>query len=720
MTAVGDAPSMAIPPGQTPVAHPRLSVLQRVAERLEAWLERERDQLALWVPVGLGAGIAGWFALPDAGGWTGLIVAALAVACLGGWCGRRRRLGRVLLVGGIGVALGCANAWLRAERVAAPVLDGPRVASFTAMVERVQILAADDALRVVLTGPDDPALPPRIRVKLPLAVAPAQLAPGDRLRMRARLVPPAPPTLPGGYDFARAAWFQQLGGTGRVLGRVERIGAVHRPGSRERLSAHIRDALPVREGGFAVALVTGDQGGVTPDDADALRRAGLAHLLSVSGLHLTAVVGAAMLLTVALLALVPPLALAVRVPLVAAAVGAAAGIFYTWLSGAEVPTIRACIATLLVLAGLALGRDALTLRLVATGATVVLLLWPESLVGASFQLSFAAVTAIVALYDHPAMRAFMAPRDEAGPIRLARWLAGLLVSGIAVEVALAPIALFHFHAQGVLGAVANLVAIPLTTFVVMPLEASALLADTIGAGTPVWWLAGEAIRGLLGIAHRVASVPGAVVMIPQMPVGAFALLTLGGLMMCLLTTRVRWLGIVPVLAGCGWTLATPAPDVLVTGDGLHLALRTARGDYALVRPRAGDYVRRVLGEAAGTESLLDDLDTAPDARCSADSCTARIVRGGRGYRLLATRSAERLPGPVLEAACRAADIVVSSRALPRCQPRLLKLDRPALARTGGIALHLADPIGVRTVAEGRGHHPWVDPPRPARASQRTQ
>ena len=224
--------------------------------------------------------------------------------------------------------------------------------------------------------------------------------------------------VPGAYDFARAAWFQQIGGTGRALDLALVAPASSRSLSariadwRQRLSAHIRERLgQAARAGIAAALATGDQYGIPEADAEAMRRSGLAHLLSVSGLHLTAVVGAVMLLTLKLLALEPRAGAPLPPVLVAAGAGALAGIAYTLLTGAEVPTVRSCIAALLVLAGIALGREAMTLRLVAVGALVVLLLWPESLPGASFQMSFAAIVAIVALHENPARPGLvLAPR----------------------------------------------------------------------------------------------------------------------------------------------------------------------------------------------------------------------------------------------------------------------------------------------------------------------
>jgi competence protein ComEC len=159
--------------------------------------------------------------------------------------------------------------------------------------------------------------------------------------------------------------------------------------------------------------------------------------------------------------------------------------------------VRSCIGAILVLVALALGREPLSLRMVAVGAIVVLLLWPEALVGPSFQMSFAAVIAIVALHGARPVRDFLAPREEGWPAWLARRTAMLLLTGIVIEIALMPIVLFHFHRAGTYGAMANVVAIPLVTFVSMPLIALALLLDVVGAGAPVWWLAGKSLEVLL-------------------------------------------------------------------------------------------------------------------------------------------------------------------------------------------------------------------------------
>ncbi|MGZ8997962.1 MAG: ComEC/Rec2 family competence protein, partial [Allosphingosinicella sp.] len=525
MTA-GDAsaPSIAVQPLQTSRLAALFGRLSGLGAPIEERLDREREQVPLWLPVGLGLGITAWFWLPDSRAWTGFALVAASAAIAPIALAPGTRWAKALAIFALAATLGCINIWSRAERASAPRLERERAAEFSASVEAVQPLPAEEKVRMLLVPIGEPRLPPRLRVNIDEKDRPAGLEPGARVHLRAYLMPPAPAAVPGAYDFSRAAWFQRIGATGRALGKVEIVepaGAqgwrARLAGWRQRLSAHIRSRLEGGEGGVAAALATGDQGGIPEEDAEAMRRSGLAHLLSVSGLHLTAVVGFVMLATLKLLALSPALALRYRLVLIAAGAGALAGVAYTLLTGAEVPTVRSCIAALLILLGIALGREALTLRVVATGALVILILWPESLPGPSFQLSFAAITAIVALHAHPRIHAWLARRDESFGRKVGRGVLGLVLTGLAVEIALAPIALYHFHRTGLYGAFANIVAIPLTTFVIMPLEALALLLDLFGLGAPLWWLTGHALHFLLDLARTAAEAPGAVLLSPAVP-----------------------------------------------------------------------------------------------------------------------------------------------------------------------------------------------------------
>ena len=693
---------------QTPIAARWATIWHRTGNALEARLEVERERIGLWLPVAMGAGIAAWFALPGEAQWIGFLLSLAGGLCAGLLIGWDSRFGRMVVVGCGVMAVGMLLIWTRAVWVAAPVLAAPVMTEFSAIVERAEPLPAKGQIRILALPQKRSDLPPRVRLTLGSEQA-VSLTDGEMIGVRARLMPPPTASLPGGYDFAQRAWFDRIGAVGTVLGDISRTSASGptMPPLRTRLSAHIHDQIEGSSGGIAAALVTGDRGAISEADEEAMRRSGLAHLLSISGLHVTAVVGFAMFLTLRLFALSRRLALAGYVLPLAAAAGALAGGGYTLLAGAEVPTLRSFIAALLVLVAFLMGREALTLRLVAAGALIVLVWRPESLAGPSFQLSFAAITAIIALHEIRPMRAFLARRDEPWPFRTLRAVAGLLVTGLVVEVALAPIALFHFHKAGVYGAMANVVAIPLTTFVIMPFEALALLFDSIGLGAPFWWVTEQALRLLLGLAHVVSDAPGAVATLPSFPPWGFALAVFGGLWVLLWQTGWRRAGFVPLAIGAATLLFQPRPDLLVTGDGRHIAAALPDGSYALLRDRVGDYIRDTMAEAAGTDMPLASLADLDHVECNRDFCRWSQGQGAARHVILASRGRDRIEGADMADACAAADIVISDRWLPReCAGRWMTIDRDSLATSGGLAIYLGKvPEAVATLKAGDGH-PW--------------
>ena len=677
-------------------------------ERLERLLEAEREQLPPWLAVGFGSGIASWFALDTPGEWKAFLCIAAGLAGFGFLFGNGR-VGRAIGWFALAATLGCALVWARSEWVEQPRLDRPVVAEVMGTVESVDHLAAKETVRLLLRtrGGD---LPPRVRVSIKDDALPVGLARGAVVQVKARLAPPPPMALPGTYDFARDAWFNGIGAVGKALGPLAVLQPAEARGfdrARTGLRQHIAERLPESSAGIAIALATGDQNAVRDDDAEAMRRSGLTHLLSVSGLHIAAVVAFAMLLSLRLLALSERLALRFNLVLVSAGAAAAAGVGYTLLTGAQVPTVRSCVAALLILGGIALGRDAISIRLIAVGALVVLIIKPEALAGASFQMSFAAVTAIVALHSAGWSRRLFQRRDEGPVARLARAAAATIATGLAVEIALIPMALYHFHRTGLYGVAANIIAIPLTTFVIMPLEAGALLLDLAGWGRPLWLLCGLAVDGLLKLAHWVASAKGAIALLPSMPGWAFGLLVAGGIWLCLWNSRIRFVGILPFAVGAAGAALSPTPDLLVTGDGRHLAIVSPDGTPLILRDRAGDYVRSLIAEASGYDGDPDNLGSRPFSDCSRDACVAAVRKESREWRLLATRSAYRIDWVTFTRACAESDIAVSDRRLPRgCVPRWLKLDAPALQRTGGVAIYLGRNPRVDTVADRVGAHPW--------------
>jgi competence protein ComEC len=711
------------PPRQRRSLWDKLRAWASMHRTIEAFLAARPFERGPWLAVSFGLGIACWAVLPGPWQWSGLLALCGAVVVGGVLIDREGDLGhlRAALIGmALMLAAGCTAIWAKSALVGEPGIARPEVLWLQGRVLDRQDEGARELVRLLIMGQaEGHAQPLRVRVNLPTERDVPGLTEGAEVRLRARLMPPAPPMLPGGYDFARTAWFQGLAATGSVIGPLTVTAQAEDRWSlrrlQQRLADHVRAQLSGSPGTIAAAFASGDRGAIAESDEEAMRDSGLTHLLSISGLHVSAVIAGAYFLTIRLLALFPFIALRVRLPLLAAGIGAGVGLFYTLLTGAEVPTVRSVAGSLLVLTALALGRDPLSLRLLATAALIVMLLWPEAVLGPSFQMSFASVIAIVAFTTAAPARSFLAHRGEGWFLRMGRHLAMLLAIGLVIELALMPISLFHFHRAGIYGAAANVFAIPLTTVLTMPLIALALTLDLVGLGAPAWWAVGKSLELLLRLAHAVAGQPGAVTMMPGMSGGTFALFLAGLLWLAMWSGRVRLWGFAPIALGSLALLLTPAPDVLVSGDGHHVGITGEGPDLLALRAvREESYTRSALLENAGMKGEATTLETWPGAQCNADFCRLALMRGGRRFVLLMARSRDLVALPLLAKACAEADIVIADRRLPSsCRPRLLKADRALLRQTGGLAINLTTGR-VRTVAETQGDHGWFRRPEPYR------
>ncbi len=684
--------------------------------QIDAFLERADFDRGPWLVVAFAAGIGLWFALPAPGHWSAAIAVALGGAGAAALLWRRQEARSHLLAASISLslalALGLALVWARSALVGAEPIPHPRFERIDGRILEREEQPAEERVRLVLAtrdGKSGRAL--AYRVNVPLAEDLPGLREGARVHLAARLMPPSPPIVPGAYNFARRAWFEGLSATGSLIGEIE---LVEPPPSRawslaaiqRDLSAHVRANLSGTPGAIAATLASGDRGAIPVADEEAMRDAGLTHLLSISGLHVSAIIAATYLLALRLMAIWPWLALRLRLPLVSMGVAAAAGVGYTLLTGAEVPTVRSCIGALLILGALAIGREPLSLRMVAVAAGVVLALWPEALVGPSFQMSFAAVIAIVALHNAAAIRAFLSPREESWLRRAGRRTAVLFLTGLIIEFALMPIVLFHFHRAGVYGAAANLLAIPLVTFVTMPLVALALVLDLFGAGGPVWWLVGHSLEALLGIAHFFADQPGSVKLAPRIPMAITVLYAAGALWLALWHGRQSMLGLVPIAVAAALIARAPVPDILITRDGRDIGVAGESEQLLVLREGGESYARDNLLELAGSTDEPIPLAQWAGSRCSDEFCVLGLARGDRDWSVLVARSRDLVEERALAAACAKVDIVIAARFLPRsCRPRWLKADRRFLEREGGTAIYLARQR-IDTVAQEQGAHGW--------------
>jgi competence protein ComEC len=695
---------------------------RRSLTRLRIALAAERGRWPLWAPVLLGLGVAGYFHWPaEPPAWLGAALAALLAGLA--LVFRRHPVHRLALLLLCLAAAGFGLAQLRTALVAAPVLDG----NWGPARLTTEVLAAEPQARgwrlylrpLEMAGLEPDALPARVRVTV--AGAAEAPAPGSRVLLRAALRPPSPPAAPGAFDFARQAWFQRLGGIGFAYGQAtllappaggENFTEAWRlwwAGARQTVAERIAAVLPGQRGAVAVALITGQRGGISEATREDMRVAGLAHLLAISGLHMGLVAGLLFFALRAALALLPGVAL--RYPIKKwAALGAALGGFvYLNLVGGAIPAQRAFLMVLVVLLAVLMERRALSLRLVAWAAAVILLLAPESLMSASFQMSFAAVTALIAAYETWDRRRQRDPLRR-GPLRrLAGYFGGVAATSVIAILATGPFAAFHFHRLALYGLLANLVAVPLTAFWIMPCAVVAMLLMPFGGEAlglvPMGW----GIDLLLAVAARVAALPAASLQVPPMPDWGLALVVLGGLWLCLWQGRWRWPAILVILAGALSPATFTAPDLLAGGEGRRVALRDATGQLWVASRRGGGFVLDTWARQAfaGAVVTWPELEPAAGGQliCDPLACVYR-KEAQSAVVLLDPRAAED---------CAFADVVVSLEPLRRtpCRAPAVVIDRFDLWRYGAHAVWLT-PQGPRvaTVAGQQGDRPWS--PYPAR------
>lgn len=688
--------------------------LAGLARWLVANLLAERERWALWVPVLVGVGIGVYFWLtvePPLALAVAAVSGSLGIAALAIW---RQRL-VAPSVAAAAVALGFAAAALQAWWVAAPVLGhrlGPvmvegRLVAVDPLPEGTRLTLAPDQIGRLETA----ELPAHIRVRL-RKDAP-DLIPGEWLRLKAILLPPPAPAMPGAYDFQRRAWFDRLGAVGFALGTAETIAPPDGAGPsrwraaieaiRAAVTARIRAALPGDTGAIAAALITGETHAIPPDEAGHFRDAGLAHILVIAGLHLGMVAAAVFFALRAGLALIPPLALRYNTKKWAAA-GALFVIFlYMLLSGATVPSRRAFVMSGLVLLAVLVDRLSLSARAIAYAALVVMLMTPEAAAGPSFQMSFAAVAALIAFYE--ALRTPLAAwHRDAGPLRRAGfYLLGIAATTVVTTVATMPFTIYHFNRFPIYSVVANALAVPITGFWIMPWALAACLLMPFHAEALALQPMGWGIDAVKAIADGVTAWPGAVVNLPSMPAAGLILVAFGGLWLCIWTRRWRWLGLAPAALGFASLLLARPPDLLVAGEGGLVAVRAADGSYLLSRARGLRLIEETWTRrsAASAGEVWPAVGASADGRlsCSAASCLYRA----RGHTVALIRDPA-----ALAADCAAADLVVSPVPAWRlCRgPRVI--DSIDTRRLGAHAVWLEkDGIRIATVADWRGERRWT-------------
>lgn len=705
----------AAPPVRFRSLHPFLqAAFATVGTRVRVWAGAESARIGLWTPVALGAGAVIYFMLPNEP--PALIAPALIVLSIAiGW--RSLNLRTAALMAGL-VCAGFAIADLRTAVVAAPALE--REIRFAEVEGRLISIDEAPKLRRLLIEIDSidelpkEATPRRVRISWRGKEFNAQ--PGDLVRLKASLSPPPQPAAPGGFDFARQLYFQRIGAVGFAVSAPSVIFESHRTllqdaraaieALRVDLSRRITSKAEGDSGAIVAAVVTGKRGAISEDAEDAFRDSGLAHLLSISGLHMGLATGLIFFAARAALALIEPVALTQPIKKWAAVLALASGFAYLMISGLAWPAQRSFIMSSIFFIAIIFDRRALSLRNVAIAAFVILIMAPEAVLHPGFQMSFAAITALIAFYEWVSLRADPA-RSFSAMARLRRYILGIVATDTVSASATAPFSLYHFSRTANFGLAANIVSIPLMGFWVMPAAIAAIIFMPFGADGPFWRFAAYGVDIMLAMARWTMNLPGAVTVFPHWPAAALGVLTMGGLWLCLMSAPWRLGGLAALPVAVALIAAEPHPRIFISEEGDNVGVLADAPDsrhvFAVFDKRKGRFDAEVWMEQAGIDvQRVKSSPLAEFAACDQFGCVSVI--NDRRIAISGKRSG-------LRDDCDRAELVValypvSKRDRNGCSAALI--DRRDAWNSGAHAVYVSKRgVKITSAAEKRGARPWT-------------
>lgn len=698
--------------------------------------ETDRGTLFLFMPVLLATGAMIYFTAPGEPAFYALWASVALFAALA-LVARKYRVLQLALTAALIVILGLLSAKIETWRSSTKVL-GAEIS--TRLTGRVALMEHQANGRIRLTldviATERPTLryaPERVRVSA--RKIPAGVVAGSEVAGVARLHPPTGPVRPESYDFSFESYFDGIGANGFFLIDPELVETPAAPGPAARFSAavenirtalasHIRDRIGGVEGEIAAALVVGVRAGIPEPVNEALRRTGLAHILSISGLHMALVAATIMGALRAGFAFFPDFSSRRPVKKYAASAALFAIAVYLFISGAAVAAERSFIMLAVMLTALLFDRAALTMRNLAIAALVVIAWSPHEVAGPSFQMSFAATAALIGAYSWWSNRQdgqVTTPSHLHRPLayRIARkglyYAGGLAMTSLIAGAATTLYGAYHFQRVSPLSLAANLAAMPVVSAIVMPSAVLGMLAMPFGLDGPVFDLMGKGLAAMLAIAEWF-SARSPIDAVGIVPPGAVVVLTAALVIATLCTTWLRAAAIPLLAVGLLLIGGRQTPDVLISEDARLVALRLTDGKIAINRGRPSAFSMQNWQRALRAEQVAKPKNEAFPTRaegagtpffCQAGLCLARH-HGGAVV-------AHATDGENAKAACGSAALIVvdDATAADLCAgKRTTIITKRDLARQGSVAIFL-----------GAGKEPAVDfaidqPYRPWHAQRR--
>lgn len=583
--------------------------------------DQERERVFLWIPVVFAAGIAVYFSLPfELSIWWSLVIIEAVIFLAYFW---RHAPEKLAVLGWAAVfVLGFVNIQVRAYHLnTVPLLQQENVLYLRGYVERTGYNYRGRQYLILSHLQDFDGTPIAGKYRITPLSQSQKIKTGMCVETVASLRPLMLPNMPGTYQFNRKQFFDGLKGTGYTDVSVQPLDCaslgVHPgrfipfvDGLRDRIVSRIYAVLNPDTAGIAAAVIAGERGKISKEQTQNYRDAGLAHFLAISGLHVGMIAGMMFLLVRWGVACIPAVALKYDTKKIAAGAAIVMSFVYLVISGWQISTQRAFIMTLLVMIGILVGRKAISMRMIAWAALVILILEPQVLISAGFQMSFAAVMMLVAFYEKYAGKWH---RSQAGG-RCMRWcgavmfyLIGIVVADFIASMATLPFAVYHFNRISLYTSLANLAAGPVIGLWIMPCVLLSLLLMPFGLDKYVLLLTGQGIEIVNRITQTVAGLDNASYRVLSMPSWGLAVLVVGGLWLALWQSRWRHWGWILIVCGFASVWMVKIPDILVDHQAKTFAVR-AKDGRLLILPNRGNYFTKQMWSEKLAQAPLDEKE----------------------------------------------------------------------------------------------------------------
>jgi competence protein ComEC len=683
----------------------------------DAWANAyalEAQRLTVWSPLLLVAGIWSYFALSrEPPTWVALPVALVCITAIL-WI-RTPVFTKILAI----IVLGFVAAQLRTQWVATPLLRAYSPQQLiTGTVADVDVRSR---LRftVVIAIKDAENLPVAERPRrVFVTVTGKNTAPqvGDVVRLTADLAPLPRPAQPGAFDYGRQLYFQSIGATGRSKTAIE---VLDQPRSlrftikrafhvlRAAIGDRVKAAIPGPLGSFADALITGERATIPRAMNESLQSSGLFHILSISGLHMALVAGGAFWSLRAGLALSPRLASLYPIKKWAASFAIFVGLLYMLLADSGAATERSFIMIAVVFFAVLVDRPALSMHNLALAAVLILLLSPEQALAASFQMSFMAVMGLAAFLqwwktitpEHRGRRraGLLATYGRKVVLIAFASLGTSLVAGVLSGIPAA----HHFGRLAPYSVVANALALPIVSLIVMPAAMASVILMPLGMEGIALKVMGWGLQAVMLVSDWVASWPAAGLRLPFLNKTVSATLAIAMTFLLLPLRKLKWLSLPCFMfAATLYFSSQEKPLLLIDERSGNVAVWTEQGLVPALPKQAAASVSRWLSQAGDNAGFKKSLDRRAWT-CSTLQC--ETLQSGLRITFVLKQ-----PNGIIS--CPKTDILVSQEPLRRrCKGRLVTVDRFDVWRNGAYAV-FANGALLHSKAE-QGARPWVYEPR---------